>query len=87
MGGEVARVAGAAALGATSGRPSSSWAGPSSRARDQLAGVHARPAAHELGLELDPVDARRDRGEHRLERRQPVGAQVADQLAREPGRR
>ncbi len=61
--------------------PRSVGRGPDEPLGDRLAAVHPRPAADQSPVEVDPVDARRDHLDHRLERLEPLAAQVADELA------
>ena len=65
--------------------PTTGAAERGARAREQRRGrrlgVHARPQAHQLGLERDAADLARDRVEHAEDRGVVVGAQVADELA------
>ena len=63
-----------------SGRPSAAAARSSTGATAVL-GVHPRPAADQLGVQLGAADLGRDRGEHALDRVELVGAAVAEQLA------
>ena len=49
--------------------------------RRRLLGVHARPAADQLGVQPDAVDLGGDRVEHALDRLEVVGAHVAEELA------
>ena len=71
---------------ATSGRPSR-VAASLEHPRGLGTGVHARPGAHERGLDRHPVELARHRREHRLEGGQVVRAQVADEPALAAGRR
>ena len=77
---DVARVARAAALGADD-RAAEPLARLGEHVRGGVARVEARPRAHHRRLEPHLVELGRQRGEDGVERLQPVGAQVAQQLA------